>query len=118
MIRLSSFSLDGDVVPQAIFWRPLLYFTTTQCEGEDGLDRFRAVTFTVDNQLTFDLRNYRGHPNQTVTVYLPFEIQDLHLIAAAVELISTETKLPKYAVAWRRGWDFEFGTLERQSTDR
>jgi hypothetical protein len=64
MLRISKIGLETDVAPQAIFWRPLLYFAPTIRQTEDNLDRFRVVSFTVDNDLTFDLRNYRGHPER------------------------------------------------------
>src|SRR5436309_478924 len=104
MIRPQPFPLESDVLPQAIFWRPLFYFTTAIREDEDGLDRFKVVTFTIANRLVFDLRNYRGHPIETVTVYLPFDMQSEEDIIAAVELVVTETAVPAPAVAWRRGW--------------
>jgi len=118
MIRPSPFALEGDVLPQAIFWRPLPYFATSYREDEDGLDSFKVITFTIDNDISFDLRTYRGHPYQTVTVYLPFKMQTLDEIAPAIELVITETAIPKLAVAWRRGWEFEFGSLKRQESDR
>src|ERR1051325_7398163 len=118
MIRPTPLGLEGDVLPQAIFWRPLLYFATSYREDEDGLDGFRVVTFTIDNGLSFDLRTYNGHPYQTVTVYLPFKMQTEDEIAPAIESVITETALPKLAVAWQRGWEFEFGSFRRQESDR
>src|SRR5438874_13706630 len=98
MIRPSPFGLDTDVLPQAIFWRPLPYFATFSREEEDNLDRFKVITFTIDNDLSFDLRTYRGHPDQTVTVYLPFKMQTLDEILPAIELVIAETAIPKPAV--------------------
>lgn len=118
MIRPASLGLQSDVLPQAIFWRPLIYFATSFRTDEDGLDKFKVMTFVVDNNLTFDLRNYRGHPAETSTMYLPFEIQDLDLIVSTITEIMSEIGIPKYAVAWQRGWDFEFGSLRRQEADR
>jgi hypothetical protein len=118
MIRPSPFGLESDVLPQAIFWRPLRYFATSYREDEDGLDRFRVVTFSIDNDLSFDLRTYRGHPYQTVTVYFPFKMQTLDEILPAIELVIAETAIPKLAVAWQRDWEFEFGSLRRQDLDR
>jgi hypothetical protein len=117
MIRISSFGLEGDVLPQAVFWRSLLYFATSYREDEDGLDNFRVVTFTIDNDLSFDLRTYREHPHQTVTVYLPFKMQILDEILSAIDLVIAETAVPKLAVAWQRGWEFEFGSLKRRDAD-
>jgi hypothetical protein len=51
MLRFSPLGMETDVSPQAIFWRPLVYFATHFREGEDNLDHFRAVTFTVYKML-------------------------------------------------------------------
>src|SRR5216683_2372107 len=118
MIRPSQYGPEYEVVPQAIFWRPLSYFATSLREDEDGLDFFRAASFTIDNEINFDLRKYRGHPDYTVTVYLSFEIESLSEILKIIEFIVTEMVVPSYAVGWRRGWDFEFGSLQRRDEDR
>jgi hypothetical protein len=118
MIRLSTRELESDVMPQAIFWRPLVYFTTSFRENEDGLDKFRAVSFTIDNELSFDLRHYRGHPAHTVTAYFAFSMQEFEEIVAAIEIVVAALAIPAYALAWRRGWEFEFGSLTRQESDR
>lgn len=117
MIRVSPFGLETDVLPQAIFWRPLLYFATSIREDEDGLDKFTVITFTVNNNFVVDLRNYRGHPEETATLYLPFEMQELDLIVSTISIVISQTAIPKYAVAWQRGWEFEFGSLRRQQVD-
>jgi hypothetical protein len=90
MIRPSQYGPEYEVVPQAIFWRPLSYFATSLREDEDGLDFFRAASFTIDNEINFDLRKYRGHPDYTVTVYLSFEIESLSEILKIIEFIVTE----------------------------
>src|SRR5260370_20764011 len=118
MIRPSPFGLQSDVLPQAVFWRPIPYFATSYREDEDGLDRYRVITFSIDNDISFDLRTYKGHPPQTVTAYFSFEMQTLEEILPAIELVIAETAIPKLAVAWQRGWDFEFGSLRRQDADR
>src|SRR5436190_1044937 len=118
MIRPSSYVPEYEVVPQAIFWRPLPYFTTSIREDEDELDIFRAASFIIDNSISFDFRKYRGHPDYTVTVYLPFDVETISDILNIIRLIITEMALPEYAVAWRRGWDFEFGSLQRRDEDR
>jgi hypothetical protein len=118
MIRPSIYASEYDVLPQAIFWRPLSYFATSSRNDEDGLDGFQATSFVIDNEISFDLRKYRGHPEYTVTVYLSVEIQELSVILEIIELIIQEMAVPKYAVAWKRGWDFEFGSLQRRADDR
>lgn len=118
MIRPSLYAPEYDVIPQAIFWRPLSYFATCSRKGEDGLDFFEAASFTVDNKVSFDLRKYRGHPDHTVSVYLSFELEALGKILEVIELIMIGMVIPRYAVAWQRGWDFVFGSLQRRDEDR
>lgn len=118
MLRLADHGLESDVIPQAIFWRPLIYFTTAIREDEDNLDRYEGASFSVDNQLGFDLRHYRGHPAQTVTLYFAFTLQKEDEIGAAINSVVQIMAIPEPAVAWKRGWDFEFGSLHRRETDR
>lgn len=109
---------EGDVVPQAIFWRPIEYFSAKVRSGEDELDSFRFATYGIGNQLTFDLRHYAGHPARTVTMYLPLSISKLKDIREATTLVVGGLLLPTLAVAWRRGEPFEYGRLERPARDR
>ena len=108
----------GDVVPEAIFWRPLQWFSSDLKQDVDDLDSFYFVTYEVGNWLRFDLRIYDGHPVGTTTLYLglgfgnPADVQ--HAIARAVE----ELYVPKPAVAWRRGIEFTYGKLHRDPNDR
>jgi hypothetical protein len=118
MIRLADRELGTDVFPQAIFWRPLRYFTSAFRESEDGFDIYQGTSFTLDNELSFDLRHYRGHPAHTVTVYFSFSLREEVEIVAAVDTVVETMALPKPAVAWKRGWEFEFGSLHRQEADR
>lgn len=109
---------DYDIVPQAIFWRPLRYFTTAIRHGEDNLDAFDAASFIIGNWPRFDLRTYEGHPAFTVTLYLPFSVEDLEEIKQAIARVVDEMSIPLQAVAWRRGQQYRFGHLERPLKDR
>ena len=117
-IRILSYEPDYDVIPQAIFWRPLNYFTMVFREGEDGLDLYKGQSFTIGNDLRFDLRAYRGHPEFTVTLYLPEGVDDENEISEAIDRVIKEMVIPTSAVAWRRGQSFEFGELTRPKGDR
>jgi hypothetical protein len=118
MIRPSIYPPEYDVIPQEIFWRPLSYFATSLRDHEDGLDIFRAASFVMDNEVSFDLRHYRGHPDHTATVYLSIHIEHLDDISNIIDFIVLKMAVPTHAIAWRRGWDFEFGTLQRREDDR
>jgi hypothetical protein len=91
MIRPAIYPPEYDVIPQAIFWRPLSYFTTSSRQDEDGLDIFRGASFRIDNKIGFDLRKYRGHPDYTCTVYLSIEIEDVDNISNVIKFIIVET---------------------------
>lgn len=107
----------GDVAPQAIFWRPLSYFTKKTRQAVDDLDVYRFATFEIGNWLRFDLRRYEGHPGLTATLYLSLST-DVRDIQHAIDRVIGEFDLPRLAVAWRRGQPFEYGTLHRQPQDR
>jgi hypothetical protein len=118
-IRRLSYEPDYDVLPQAIFWRPLKYFTMIIRDGEDGLDLYKAASFAIGNEIKFDLRVYRGHPELTVTLYLPDEVTDEARISEIIDLVIRELVLPPPAVAWRRGQTFDMTKqLERRPDDR
>ncbi|MBV1799821.1 hypothetical protein [Siccirubricoccus sp. G192] len=117
-VKLSKYEPDYDITPQAIFWRALKYFTTMIREGEDGLDEFQAASFTIGNDIRFDLRTYAGHPEFTVTLYLPNDVKDKEEISRVIKIVIKEMVIPKNAIAWQRGEPFTYGDLKRPRGDR
>ena len=119
-IRALKFTPDIDVAPQAIIWRSLRYCTLVIREGQDDLDKYSGASFTIGNDITFDLRVYRGHIHAgvTVTLYLPDDVQDEKRVSAIVSLVIKEMAIPGTAIAWQRGQKFQFGKLERSAQDR
>src|SRR5580693_9119804 len=97
-IKLSKYQPDYDVTPQAIFWRALKYFTVLIRQGEDGLDEFRAASFAIGNDIRFDLRTYAGHPEFTVTLYLPNDINDKEEVSRVIKIVIRDMVIPKSAV--------------------
>jgi hypothetical protein len=118
MITVCSYAHQFEVVPHAIFWRPLAYFTMETHKDADDLDEFEGASFLIGNEISFDLRKYAGHPDFTVSVYLPMEIDNQADIDRIVDRIVKEFALPKSAVSWRRGWDFKSGSVARDPNDR
>jgi hypothetical protein len=118
-VRILKYEPDCDVIPQAIIWRSLKYFTVTIRDGEDGLDKFKAASFAIGNDIRFDLRVYRGHPELTVTLYLPEDVSDQKRVTEIIDTVIREMVIPMTAIAWRRGQTFEIGApLERPKGDR
>lgn len=118
MVKLVRIGFDFDVAPQAIFWRPLIYFTPFIRRDRDDLDSFDVASFCIGNEITFDLRKYRRHPDFTVTLYLPREIESTDTIVQIVKIVVAKMAIPKSAIAWHRGLAFEFGRLTRPIGDR
>jgi hypothetical protein len=117
-VKIFNFETEYDVIPQAIFWRALRYFTVTTRNGVDGLDEFKATSFTIGNDIRFDLRAYAGHPKLTATLYLPNEISEQAEISRIIKIVIRDMEVPKAAVAWQRGEPFEYGNLKKPKADR
>lgn len=118
MVTLCSYQHEFELVPHAIFWRPLAYFTMCIRTGTDDLDVFEGASFSIGNDISFDLRKYAGHPEFTVSVYLPMDINSQADIDRIIDQVIEEFALPKTAVSWRRGWDFNPGSITRDPKDR
>lgn len=118
MLRACRTAVGEDLIPQAIVWRPIRYFSTYVRTDQDDLDTFEVASFDVGNDYRFDLRHYGGHPPLTVTIYLPQFIEDLRIINSALDYVLKELTVPAKAVAWRRGQPFEYGVLHRSTDDR
>lgn len=116
MIRALNY-INVQVIPQAIFFRPLRYFSTNILIGEDDLDSFNAAAFCIGNLFTFDVRTYRGDPPCIVTLYMESELASI-TIADAITRVRKELRLPAIGVVWRRGESFEYGKLDRPEKDR
>ncbi|MDB5691687.1 MAG: hypothetical protein JWO81_750 [Alphaproteobacteria bacterium] len=114
-----SLSIDLEVVPQAIIWRPIHWFTRRVRQEEDDLDRYKAIAYIVGNDLSFEVRNYQGDEPNTSTLYLPFEhAHEDQLVQREIGSATRRLSVPINAVAWRRGDPFEPGKIERPPQDR
>jgi hypothetical protein len=120
-VEISRFEPDYDVVPQAIFWRTLAYFTMVIRAGEDGLDEFKGASFSIGNDIQFDLRTYAGHPHFTATLYLPKFAEGVvnqSAIRRIVKTVIRDMLIPKNALAWQRGDPIDPEGLRRPKADR
>lgn len=117
MLRQRTHHLGPNVSPQAIFWRPIYYFALSVTDGEDELDRFKFISFSLDNNV-FDLRVYLAHPQNTVTLYFPLDMGDLERFRLDLSEVINALGMPEYAVAWKRSDGLNIGELKRRNTDR
>lgn len=118
MIRLRKILNEINPAPHAIFWRPIEYFADFVSHERDGLDHYDVSSFEIGNDLVFDLRHYRAHPDFTVTFYLDVVIQDDKEIQAAIARAVEGFGLPDHAIAWRRGDEIGAGILKQLESDR
>jgi hypothetical protein len=113
VIRATSPLERVDMVPHAIFGRPIQYFTLDYYEGHDDLDVFKYAAFALNNECHFCLRHYRGHPRQTVTVYLEYDFGGApDEVRSILEAIVDGFRIPTTAVRWKRGDPIDYGSLK------
>lgn len=117
-VKASKYPAEYGVEPHAIMWRMVSSYTTCTYQAEDDLDVYLGASFTIGNACHFSLRKYNGHPANTCTLYLPADILDLKEVVHFVSEIVSALSIPGYAIAWRRGMQFEYGKLDRPANDR
>lgn len=109
---------DYDVVPHAIFWRPIVYFSSRIREESDNLDEYNSASFCVGNRFSFSIKHYKQHLPDTASLYFSLEMQDDEEIDSNIDTVIRGLKIPVSAVGWRRGGDFVPGQLKRRPQDR
>jgi hypothetical protein len=94
-----------EFVPQAIIAETVYElakrFGSTVEKGHDDLDEYQGTAAWVD-EFPFTVMHHRGHPTDTSTIYLPFEIADVDEITDIVSRIASELKLSPKSVTWQR----------------
>lgn len=100
---------EMDLVPQAIIGRPVSYFVDSLnirlMTGHDDLDEFEGASLLLNDETPFALRHYAGHPEGTVTIYLPREYRDVDQITNIVRLIVSDLHVDRGDVIWQRADD-------------
>lgn len=117
MIRQVNHSIEKEVAPHAIFWRPISYFAVDVHLDDDNLDQYKYISYAIDNN-PFELRVYKGQPQSTTTLYLPEDIEDEEKILALVGRVMAATTVPQTSLAWKRGEAYRYGELDRVSDDQ
>jgi hypothetical protein len=100
-----------DLIPQAILNRPVSYFEKHGIQfvqADDELDNYEGAALVLDNNLRFALKHHRGYPNDTITIYLSKEIQNLQQITSIVRRIVEELKLTPEVIRWQRSDNPDF----------
>jgi hypothetical protein len=95
-----------EFVPQAIVALPIdeivKQFGWDVEKGHDDLDDYFGAAAWLDGVHPFTVMHYRGHPEDTSTIYLPFNIREAEKITHLINRIASELKLPAKKITWQR----------------
>lgn len=72
-------------------------------EGSDDLDFYSGIGFML-GEMPVAVMHYRGHPEHTSTIYLPFEVQMPRRVKRAIALVMKDLRIPSQRLRWQR-WD-------------
>jgi hypothetical protein len=98
-------SLSVDVVPQAVIALPVRKIVGRRADissGSDDLDYFEGASFRLDNKIEIAVRHYRGHPENTSTIYIDRRQDDVEKITQLIRKILDELHVPLAALQWER----------------
>jgi hypothetical protein len=98
-------SLSVDVVPQAIVNLPvrkIVHGLADVREGSDDLDYFEGASFKLNDEFEIAIRHYRGHPENTSTIYIDSSANDVEFITQLIRKILKEFRIPADALRWER----------------
>ena len=94
-----------EFVPQAVIAETVYElakrFGSEVEEGEDDFDKYEGAAAWLDG-FAFAVMHYRGHPKNTSTIYLPFEIHDVEKITLIISRIILELKVSPDLITWQR----------------
>jgi hypothetical protein len=97
-----------EFVPQAIISAPVYELAKRYGgnieKGQDDLDWYEGSGGSIYGT-PFALMHYRGHPDFTSTIYLPFEIQKVDEITKTILKITDELDV-KDKIEWQRKDEF------------
>jgi hypothetical protein len=69
-------------------------------KGSDDFDSYEGSGAQIDGT-PFAIMHYRGHPQRTSTIYLPFDIQDVKKITEIIFHIASELRFVD-KIQWQR----------------
>ena len=106
MSELDSRYQVGHMIPQAIISKPVSYLENN-CEisvheDYDDFDLYEGAAMIVDGGVPIAVKRYRGHPPQTMTIYVPEQMRDIETITALVKYILLDFHLSEGDLLWQR----------------
>jgi hypothetical protein len=99
--------LDGqELIPQAIINRPTSHFASQFkipfTSGHDDFAFFEAAAVQLNDDIVFELKRYVGYPENTTTIYLPYNIRDIEYVSRLIGIIADELHIPMNWISWQR----------------
>lgn len=104
--------LDGrDLVPQATIGRAPSFFARERnidfIRSRDDFDDYLGADLLIKSDnlqqaVAVALRRYAGYPENTTTLYLPFDIEDISVISGIVSAVMFELRIPGEWLEWQR----------------
>jgi hypothetical protein len=95
-----------ELVPQALIELPIWDLAKrlhAELEkGSDDFDNYFGAGAILDDQVPFAVMHYSGHPKDTSTIYLEFDLKETDVISKIISMIVSELKLPVDAIKWQR----------------
>lgn len=109
--RVSKLIDERELVPQAIIQAAIpdlaRRYRWRLEEGHDDFDDYVGTAFVLETPtvseraLPFAIMHYKGHPDATSTIYLPFEVQNVPLITKLISTITNELDISE-KIVWQR----------------
>jgi hypothetical protein len=96
---------EEDLRPQAVFNISIDELgsraATFVVKSSTDFDEFRGIGLKLAN-VPFAFINYRGHPEDTATLYMPGQIRNVGIITAFIRHVCKALKLPAEVISWER----------------
>jgi hypothetical protein len=97
-----------EFVPQAIVDRPISYFAEKLnlplTLGHDDFDEYEAAAVQVGDFIV-ELKHYAGYPENSTTIYLSYEIEDLARVTLLIGVIAEALGISRSWISWQRSLD-------------
>ena len=101
-----------ELIPQAVIKQSLEKLVGEQGftlhKGVDGLDEYQGIALSLEDAAPFAIMRYKGHPEDTFTIYLPRDVRELDEITKRVSKIIHLLGVPDESIEWQRKDDPDY----------
>ena len=101
-----------ELIPQAVIKQSLESFAREQGysvhHGVDDLDEYAGIGLSLEESVPFAIMRYKGHPEDTFTIYLPRDLREVDEITKRVSKIIHLLGVPDESIEWQRKDDPDY----------